>query len=100
MSRDRRKADEMHVGSAWYTRETWDQLRERADDRDALDDTFENWERQVVSAFRELESIGPRFDSAGRARSTSRNCFGRPRDVNSTLGMSTPRRTRPPDRAA
>jgi hypothetical protein len=59
--RDRRAAGEMQLGVAWYTRETWAQLRELADDRDALDDTFEEWERQAVNVIRELESAGRRI---------------------------------------
>jgi hypothetical protein len=51
----------MQVGIAWYTRETWTQLRELAEDRDALDDTFEEWERHAVDVIRELESAGRRI---------------------------------------
>ena len=46
------------LGLAWYTREGWKRLRELADDRDALDDTFEDWERGALGAIRELESAG------------------------------------------
>jgi len=88
MSRDRPNVGQAPIGFAWYTRETWERLRESADDREALDDTFEEWERQAVGAFRELESIrrsvrkvpvdidavvawcrkrGRRFDSAARS---------------------------------
>ena len=29
------------LGLAWYSREDWERLREIADDRDKLDDTYE-----------------------------------------------------------
>jgi hypothetical protein len=48
----------MQLGFAWYARETWGRLRELADDRDALDDTFEDWEHQATTAVRELKSAG------------------------------------------
>jgi hypothetical protein len=48
----------MPVGLAWYTRESWHRLVEVADDRSALDDTFEDWERQALSAFRKLQAAG------------------------------------------
>ena len=37
-----RLAIDAQLGLAWYTREAWKRLREVADDRDALDDTFED----------------------------------------------------------
>ena len=46
------------LGLAWYTRQAWARLRELADDRDKLDDTFEDWERGAMAAIRDLESIG------------------------------------------
>ncbi len=46
------------VGLAWYTRDTWHRLVEVADDREALDDTFEDWERTAVSAIHDIESLG------------------------------------------
>jgi hypothetical protein len=61
MPRDRRAVDEMQLGVAWYTPETWARLRELAHDRDALDDTFEEWERQAIDVVRELESAGRRI---------------------------------------
>jgi hypothetical protein len=43
---------------AWYTREAWQHLVAVADDREALDETFEDWERQALTIVRELESNG------------------------------------------
>jgi hypothetical protein len=51
-------ASDAQLGLAWYTREDWARLREIADDRDALDDSFEDWERNALAAIGELESAG------------------------------------------
>jgi hypothetical protein len=51
-------ASDAQLGLAWYTREGWARLRELADDRDVLDDSFEDWERRALAAIRELESVG------------------------------------------
>jgi hypothetical protein len=40
------------LGLAWYSREDWERLREIADDRDKLDDTYEDWERQALKMIR------------------------------------------------
>jgi hypothetical protein len=53
-----RVASDAQLGLAWYTREGWARLRELAHDRDALDDSFEDWERSALEAIRELESVG------------------------------------------
>jgi hypothetical protein len=55
--RDRfRVAGDAQLALAWYTRETWARLREVADDAQALDGTFEEWERGALAAIRDLES--------------------------------------------
>lgn len=46
------------VGLAWYGREAWQRLRELAADVDALDDTYEDWERGAPRAICELEAVG------------------------------------------
>jgi len=46
------------LGCAWYTRAGWELLRELADDRDALDDTFEDWEWGARAAISELAAVG------------------------------------------
>jgi hypothetical protein len=57
--RDRfRVASDAQLGLAWYTREGWERLRELAADRDALDYTFEDWERGALVAIRDLKSVG------------------------------------------
>lgn len=60
--RQRRKrfqvARDAQLGLAWYSREAWERLREIVDDRDALDDTYEDWERQALAMIRNLEAVG------------------------------------------
>jgi hypothetical protein len=51
----------MQLGLAWYCREDWERLREIADDRDKLDDTYEDWERQALTTIRDLEAVGRRI---------------------------------------
>jgi hypothetical protein len=48
------------LGLAWYSREDWERLREIADDRDKLDDTHEDWERQALKMIQDLEAVGRR----------------------------------------
>lgn len=50
--------DDAQLVLAWYTREAWQALVKVADDRDELDDSFEEWERQALAIIRELESVG------------------------------------------
>jgi hypothetical protein len=46
------------LGLAWYSREDWERLHEIADDRDKLDDTYEDWERQALKMIQDLEAVG------------------------------------------
>ena len=46
------------VGIAWFTCEQWQRLTEIADDRNELDETFERWERNALSALYTLHSKG------------------------------------------
>jgi len=48
------------LGLAWYSREDWERLREIADDRDKLDDTYEDWERHALKMIHDLETVGRR----------------------------------------
>lgn len=48
------------LGLARYGREDWERLREIADDRDKLDDTYEDWERQALKMIQDLEVVGRR----------------------------------------
>jgi hypothetical protein len=59
--RRRRKhpiAPEAQLGLAWYTRAGWERLRELAVDKDALDDSFEDWERGALVAIGEFKAAG------------------------------------------
>jgi hypothetical protein len=38
--------------------EAWERLREIADDRDKLDDTYEDWHRQALTMSHDLEVVG------------------------------------------
>lgn len=51
-------APDAELGFAWYIREAWERLREIADDREALDESYEDCERKVLGVIRELESVG------------------------------------------
>jgi hypothetical protein len=56
-NRDRLSSD-AQVGLAWYSREAWETLRAIADDREQLDDSFEEWERGALQAIRDFASVG------------------------------------------
>jgi len=53
-----RITSDVQVGLAWYSREAWERLREVADDGQALDETYEAWERGALTTIRDLESVG------------------------------------------
>jgi len=42
----------------WYKPEDWDRLRDISEDRDELEDTFEEWESYALKALQEIESTG------------------------------------------
>jgi len=48
----------------------WEQLRELAADRDALDDTFDEWERGALAVIRELTAAGRSVRKIPRRGST------------------------------
>ena len=52
----------MVVGFAWFDRQQWHRLTEVVDDRNELDDTFEQWERSALDALRTLERQGQRAE--------------------------------------
>jgi hypothetical protein len=51
-------SNDAQIGLAWYSREDWERLRAIADDREQLDDSFEEWERGALQAIRDLASVG------------------------------------------
>jgi hypothetical protein len=59
MRRDHdRLSNDTRIGLAWYSREAWERLRAIADDREQLDDSFEEWERGALQAIQDLASVG------------------------------------------
>ena len=55
MRRNRhRLSKDAQIGLAWYSHEAWERLRAIADDREKLDDSFEEWERGALQAIRDL----------------------------------------------
>ena len=57
-----RSGRKMVVGFAWFDRQQWHRLTEVVDDRNELDDTFEQWERSALDALRTLERHGQRAE--------------------------------------
>src|SRR2546425_8485289 len=104
------------LGFAWFDRQQWNRLTEVVDDRNELDDTFEQWERSALDALRTLERQGQRAEKVhievdafvswckGRGflstvppvRSTYRSCYnsamGKPRSNFSCTGRAEARR--------
>jgi len=64
MSRQRKRSQvpsaTTQLGLAWYSREDWERLHEIADDRNKLDDTYEDWERHALKMIHDLETVGRR----------------------------------------
>jgi len=46
------------VGIAWYEPEQWQRLREISEDREELEETHQEWVRDVMRAIKELERNG------------------------------------------
>jgi len=57
-SRSGRLGPETAFGFAWFDREQWSRMAEIAEDRAAMDDSFEDWESSALSALRDLEAKG------------------------------------------
>lgn len=45
-------------GISWYKPEQWLRLKEISEDRDKLDDTYEDWRRNANIAIQELQAAG------------------------------------------
>jgi len=48
----------MVIGVGWYNQEEWQKLITVADDRDALDDTYENWLEKFANTRRQMKKQG------------------------------------------
>jgi hypothetical protein len=60
------------LGLARYSREAWERLREIADDRDKLDDTYEDWQRQALTMIQPRSRRPQDSESSNRHRSPRR----------------------------
>ena len=50
------------IGFAWFDRTQWRRLTEAVEDRNELDDTYEQWERSALEAVRMIESQGQKVE--------------------------------------
>jgi len=50
------------LGLAWFDRKQWQRLTEVAEDRNALDDTFEQWKQSALEAVRMIEREGQKVE--------------------------------------
>lgn len=52
------KSERPVIGVGWLDRAQWEALTKVVDDRNFLDDTFEDWERNALKALKTLEARG------------------------------------------
>ena len=45
-------------GLAWWQADQWARLKEISEDRDNLEDTYEEWRKNAAKTFKEFESSG------------------------------------------
>ena len=50
------------VGLAWFDRKQWQRLTEVVEDRNELDDTFEQWKQSALEAVRTIEHEGQKVE--------------------------------------
>ena len=50
--------DVYRIGLAWFRREQWDRLLEVSDDRDDLEETFDEWVQVAQQKYDELRNLG------------------------------------------
>lgn len=50
------------TGFAWFDKEQWERLTQVAADKAALDESFEEWERNATRTLRDLERQGHRIE--------------------------------------
>lgn len=50
------------VGLAWFDRKQWQRLTEVVEDRNELDDTFEQWKLSALEAVRTMEREGQKVE--------------------------------------
>ena len=50
------------VGVAWFDKKQWKRLTEAVDDRNELDDTYEQWQKSALDAVRMIERQGQKIE--------------------------------------
>ena len=50
------------VGLAWFDRKQWQRLIETVEDRNELDDTYEQWQQSALEAVRMIERQGQQVE--------------------------------------
>lgn len=50
------------VGVAWFDRKQWKRLTEAVEDRNELDDTYEQWQKSALDAVRMIEGQGQKVE--------------------------------------
>jgi len=50
------------VGVAWFDRKQWKRLTEAVEDRNELEDTYEQWQQSALDAVRMIERQGQRVE--------------------------------------
>ena len=50
------------VGFAWFDRKQWQRLTKAVEDRNELDDTYEQWEQSALDAVRAIERQGQKVE--------------------------------------
>ena len=49
---------DVFVGFCWYQREEWEKLKATAVDKDALDDSYDEWKSNATRAIKDLRDVG------------------------------------------
>jgi hypothetical protein len=50
------------VGVAWFDRKQWRRLTEAVEDRNELDETYEQWEQSALETVRMIEAEGKKIE--------------------------------------
>ena len=50
--------EEQVIGLSWWQPDQWERLKEISEDRDLLDDSYEDWRKNASRAIQEIESAG------------------------------------------
>ena len=58
--RAKKRSQSLMVGVAWYTEDTWKQMKSSAADPGVFEESFSEWEAIAKTALREIRSTGVR----------------------------------------